>query len=209
MKIDKYFHLYGRKDDVVFEEIPAPSAQPDIARDIATILENEQDMRVILQNAQPTQSGAVQHVESVGDCINRQAAIELLCRALHYAYSEDYAVTLALNLPSAQPETCSYWDRESNLCALHRPSAQPERHYDEWCTDCKECDQEKHCCPRWNHVIRTTLQEVQEERKTGKWIIVTDSQGRHAECPYCGEWKYHSNQKFCGECGARMEGEEE
>lgn len=29
MKIDKYFHLYGRKDDVVFEEIPAPSAQPE------------------------------------------------------------------------------------------------------------------------------------------------------------------------------------
>lgn len=24
MKIDKYFHLYGRKDDVVFEEIPEP-----------------------------------------------------------------------------------------------------------------------------------------------------------------------------------------
>lgn len=24
MKLDKYFHLYGRKDDVVFEEIPAP-----------------------------------------------------------------------------------------------------------------------------------------------------------------------------------------
>lgn len=27
-----------------------PSAQPDIARDIATIIENEQDMRVILKN---------------------------------------------------------------------------------------------------------------------------------------------------------------
>ena len=24
MKIDKYFHLYGRKDDVVFEEIEKP-----------------------------------------------------------------------------------------------------------------------------------------------------------------------------------------
>lgn len=24
MKIDKYYHLYGKKDDVVFEEIPAP-----------------------------------------------------------------------------------------------------------------------------------------------------------------------------------------
>lgn len=26
--------------------------------------------------------------------------------------------------PSAQPKTCAYWDRESNLCALHRPSAE-------------------------------------------------------------------------------------
>lgn len=26
--------------------------------------------------------------------------------------------------PSVQPKTCAYWDRESNLCALHRPSAQ-------------------------------------------------------------------------------------
>lgn len=53
------------------------------------------------------------------------------------------------------------------------------------------------------------LPSAQPERKTGKWIIVTDSRGRHAECPYCGEWKYHSSQKFCGECGALMKGEEE
>ena len=38
------------------------------------------------------------------DTISRQAAIDLLCRALHYNYSEDYAVTQALELPSAQPE---------------------------------------------------------------------------------------------------------
>lgn len=24
MKVDKYYHLYGRKDDVVFEEVPNP-----------------------------------------------------------------------------------------------------------------------------------------------------------------------------------------
>lgn len=24
MKLDKYYHLYGRKDDVVFEEVPNP-----------------------------------------------------------------------------------------------------------------------------------------------------------------------------------------
>lgn len=52
------------------------------------------------------------------------------------------------------------------------------------------------------------LPSAQPERKTGKWIIVTDSRGQHAECQYCGEWKYHSKQKFCGKCGAKMEVEE-
>ena len=27
----------------------------------------------------------------------------------------------------------------------------------EWCTNCKEYDHEKHCCPRWTKVIRNTL----------------------------------------------------
>lgn len=33
MKIDKWFHLYGRKDDIVFEEVPfeqLPSAETEI-----------------------------------------------------------------------------------------------------------------------------------------------------------------------------------
>jgi len=38
---------------------------------------------------------------------------------------------------------------------------EPEPHYDEWCTDCKEYDHERHCCPRWNRVIRETLEEIQ------------------------------------------------
>ena len=71
------------------------------------------------------------------------------------------------------------------------PSAQPER--------CEDCE----------NFSKTRLLIPQPERKKAKWIIVTDSRGRHAECPYCGEWKYHSNQKFCGECGAEMKGEEE
>ena len=47
-------------EDVVFADVlekallALPPAQPqDIARDIATIIENEKDMRVILKNAQP------------------------------------------------------------------------------------------------------------------------------------------------------------
>ena len=42
------------------------------------------------------------------------------------------------------------------------PPAQPG--LDEWCTDCKEYDQEKHCCPRWNRVIREALKDVQPEQ---------------------------------------------
>ncbi len=29
---------------------------------------------------------------------------------------------------------------------------------DEWCTDCKEYDSEKHSCPRFNRVIKRTLE---------------------------------------------------
>lgn len=46
---------------------------------------------------------------------------------------------------------------------------------------------------------------IEPERKVGKWIIVTDNRGQHAECQFCGEWKYHQGQNFCGECGAKME----
>ena len=46
---------------------------------------------------------------------------------------------------------------------------------------------------------------IEPERKTGRWVLVTDNNGQHCVCPYCGEWKYHQNQKFCGECGAKME----
>ena len=35
-------------------------------------------------------------------------------------------------LPSAQRESCEYWDAESNYCTLNRPSAQPERKKGRW-----------------------------------------------------------------------------
>lgn len=49
------------------------------------------------------------------------------------------------------------------------PSAQPD--LDEWCTDCKEYDQEKHCCPRWNRVIRKTAEEIRKNAEP-RWIPV-------------------------------------
>lgn len=85
---------------------------------------------------------------------------------------------------------------EERLKAL--PSAQPERRFDEWCTDCKEYDQEKHCCPRFNHVIRTTLQEVQAE------------QPRIVRCKDCKWWDFAPDNTMlpdwhrCRYYGARM-----
>lgn len=32
----------------------------------------------------------------------------------------------------------------------------------EWCHDCKEYDQEAHCCHRWTKVIRKTVEELEE-----------------------------------------------
>jgi len=33
----------------------------------------------------------------------------------------------------------------------------------EWCTDCKEYDQEKHCCHRWTKCIRQTVTELKAD----------------------------------------------
>lgn len=40
---------------------------------------------------------------------------------------------------------------------------------DEWCDTCKEYDQQNHSCPRFNRVIRETLDDVRKEAyKHGK-----------------------------------------
>lgn len=40
-----------------------------------------------------------------------------------------------------------------------------------WCTDCKEYDQDKHCCHRWSKVIRDTVEEMKQEPR---WIPVSE-----------------------------------
>lgn len=82
------------------------------------------------------------------DLIDRQAAIKAIedLQDCYNGFSDTY-------------------DKACIIGALEEvPSAQPEYCLDEWCTECKEYDHERHCCPRFNHVIRTTLQEVQAEQ---------------------------------------------
>jgi len=40
---------------------------------------------------------------------------------------------------------------------------QQEKAFDEWCTDCKEYDHNRNCCPRYNRVIRGALDEVKQQ----------------------------------------------
>lgn len=74
------------------------------------------------------------------------------------------------DLLSAQPKTMSVTldvqkitKHKSDFSDL--PSVRLEYKLDEWCTDCKEYDHERHCCPRFNRVIRETLEEIQAEQK--------------------------------------------
>ena len=50
MKIDRYFHLYGRKNDVVFEEVkwisPNEALPKDMDRLLATIVRSDGSKRV-------------------------------------------------------------------------------------------------------------------------------------------------------------------
>ena len=45
--------------------------------------------------------------------------------------------------------------------------------------------------------------------KRGKWVLVCDNNGMHFICNKCGAWRYHQEQKFCGECGADMRGKQD
>lgn len=42
------------------------------------------------------------------------------------------------------------------------PSVYPKSEEFQWCTGCKEYDQEKHCCHRYSKVIRDTVKEMKE-----------------------------------------------
>ena len=64
----------------------------------------------------------------------------------------------------------------------------------------------------WVESIRAEIANAPtiEERKTGKWIDITniESLEEEYECSVCGYELFYSNPtKFCPNCGARMRGE--
>ena len=70
-----------------------------------------------------------------------------------------------------------------------------DRPTDEWCTDCKEYDHEKHCCPRFNRVIRTTLNEVVRCKDCRHFTHYADGCGVCAEKDHI--LTYQNQNDFC------------
>ena len=94
----------------------------------------------------------------MADLIDRQAAMDALARIF------DQCEEIEAHLPKGDPDITGYKMFPDYMIVweyLHQlPSAETE--LDEWCTDCKEYDHERHCCPRWNRVIRETLKDVED-----------------------------------------------
>ena len=83
------------------------------------------------------------------------------------------------------------------------PSVQPKYNTSEWCHDCSEYDHDKHCCPRYNKVIRNAVEEIKQPKT--HWISYWDEEARCYvyKCPECGN-KQPFDTKCCWECGTRL-----
>ena len=128
------------------------------------------------------------------DLISRQAAI-------------DIAKELIITINGYEQHNQAVNNYSAKIMQL--PPAQPEPNYDEWCDDCKEYDTERHCCPRWNKVIRQTLADIHPEQRTGKWVFKNDLAAiptGYYECSECKIGRLMYEENFCPNCGAKMEG---
>jgi hypothetical protein len=96
-------------------------------------------------------------------------------------------------------------DNELIESAIEALSQEPCYNPDEWCRTCSEYDHDKHCCPRYNKVIRSAVEEMKEP-KTGHWI--DHSEEGYVECPLCGHATNCEDNidelHYCFHCGARM-----
>ena len=92
-----------------------------------------------------------------------------------------------------------------------QPTVESEPVEFEWCHDCKEYDQNAHCCHRWTKVIRNTVNDLKtqgyEPVKYGQWIDI-NGDGSLWRCSVCGELQC-CESNYCGDCGSKMDVEEQ
>lgn len=135
------------------------------------------------------------------DCISRQAAMEEISKQQTYKMFEgedtlyldanDVGSVLA-SLPSAQPE-------HTNSCYTNS-----------WCIDCKEYDTENKCCPRYNRVIKKTLDDAYRHGETEAEARFHDEIVRCKDCKHqVKEWRTDKRLKNKGYmvCGCEVVGD--
>ena len=85
-------------------------------------------------------------MNNLTDCVSRQAVIDLMMQKWGENFSGDDAMQESIDairvMPSVTPQ-------------------EPQTF--KWCTDCKEYDQDEHCCHRWSKAIRDTVEEMKQE----------------------------------------------
>jgi len=81
--------------------------------------------------------------------------------------SRQAAIDLAKDLIIPSESFHQYNQGVSNYCAelVKLQPTEPPYNLDEWCHDCKEYDQERHCCPRWNRVIKQTKEDFEAQNE--------------------------------------------
>lgn len=120
------------------------------------------------------------------DLISRQQAIDII---------EDFPHGDVWNVESMEEMI----DRIKQL-----PSAESESF--EWCTDCKEYDQEKHCCHRFTKVIRDAVAELKLVHCHECQYSEHDSVYGDRYCHYNGKAEIVDDYHFCRDGERREDG---
>lgn len=121
--------------------------------------------------------------ESCEDCVSRQAVLD------------------KKELVELEDGQSFYCISPEDVETLPSVTSKPKYNTSEWCKTCSEYDQDKHCCPRYNGVIRKAVEEIKKP-KVGHWIFdeILDRNYYCSECKSMGVdyWDY------CPYCGCRM-----
>jgi hypothetical protein len=116
------------------------------------------------------------------DLISRQAAIDMMLTALCDGWDPEYAEMRMRHLPSAEEESF------------------------EWCTNCKEYDQESHCCHRFTKVIRRTVEEMKLVHCVDCAYSEYDVTYGDRYCHYNGKADVVDDYHFCRDGERREDG---
>ena len=154
----------------------------------------------MMPSAQKTQLSAektqLSTEDTTFDCISRREAIDTLTglEFCHYVEFGEYVGEDTREVRLIRAEKAQ--DALQKLPSVQRDT-------DEWCSSCKEYDTERHCCPRWNRVIRETLKDAQPE------VIRCKDCVNHVDDRCLAANHHTGDTEYCMEVfGAKMKGEQ-